>query len=460
MPVISTLGALTTFKGTDGILYWAVTFEAISALVYPVLTTFVESNNSTSLGGRVITTTAGQPQYIKISTGSGVLPTILYSAFYGSNANTEGRIEDTLFDSANNRTILVGTQEANISGFVRNCGMIRILDSNNSTTAAFLDPPVTPSPANSTQARTLTSAVLNANGSITASGSMSRDPVFGNVFITNYSQTGTKNWSRTVLGGGVLNLNSLLSNNDIIVSGVGSSNGQVGYLLPNGNSFSSTFAIEDSSSPIIGIDNSDNLYINAGISGRSTLIKYDSFSNSVSWVKQLPTPNIAVVYNFTNTPNFYNGNIYVTAQKEIPFSKVSSFIVSIDANTGVINWQNELSIQGSDTLFVFGDIKANAQGLFALGVYTDDFTTNRLVGSTLLKLPTNGDILGNGSYAIGDYGLVLDIDPGNVTISNGTANIVAGNLSVVAPNATTSTTTLTIGANTTQNYVFSDTILK
>jgi hypothetical protein len=465
MPVISTLGALTTFKGTENALYWAVTFEAISALVYPALTTFVESNNSTSLAGDITPIASNQPQYIKISPGSSSLPTILYSAFYGSssNANTEGAFEKTLFDGANNRTILVGSQEANVSGFIRTCGMIRVLDSNNSTTNAFLDPPVTPSPANSTQSRTLSSAVLNANGSVTASGRMARDPISANVFITNYSQTGTKNWSRTVLGGGILNLNGIASNNDIVVSAIGSSNtGEVGYLLPNGNSFSSTFATESESSPRIAIDTSDNLYIIAAepTTSRDKIIKYVSSSNTVSWVNQLPTPNIAVNYSFTNNPNFYDGNVYVTVQKEIPFSKITSFIVSIDANTGVINWQNELSIQGSNTLFTFGDIKANAQGLFALGVYTDDVTTNRLVGSTLLKLPTNGDILGNGSYTIGDYGLVLDIDPGTVTISNGTANIVAGNLSVVAPNAATSTTTLTIGANTTQNYLFNDTILK
>lgn len=450
MPVISTLGALTTFKGTENALYWVVTFDAISALVFPVLSTFVESNNSTSLSGRITPTTADQPQYIKISTGSGVLPTILYSAFYGSNANTEGDIAKTLFDSVNNRTILVGTQEANVSGFVRNCGMIRILDSNNSTTNAFLDPPVTPSPANASQGRGFSSAVLNANSSITVAGTMSRDPVFPSYFITNYSQTGTRNWSKqvtgTVSGPAVHNI---VSSNILVSVKETISNTAFGYLLPNGSSFTSTFGIQDFDlNGEIAIDASNNLYV----CGDNKLIKYDAAGNSIGWVKDAP------INNFLDA-TFYDGNIYATIASGPSPENPSTTIVSINANTGSVNWQNELSIQGSNTGIDLRYINANIQGLFALGVYSENISLNLTTGSILLKLPTNGYIPGSGSYEIGAYGLFLDIDPGSVLITNGTANLISSNIGLANANVV-STTTLSISANTTQNYIFNDTILK
>lgn len=449
MPVISTLGALTTFKGTESSLYWAVTFEVISALVVPMLSTFVESNNSISLGGRITTTTAGQPQYIKLSTGSTVPPTILYSAFYGSNANTEGRFVDSVFDNTNNRTILIGQQEANISGNVVDCGLVRVLNANNSSFSAFLDPPT---PAVATNDRIFNSAVLNANGSITAAGFLRRDPTFQSEFITNYSQTGTRNWSKKLTGTiGLSNVHAIVSNNILVSGSETSSNTAFGYLLPNGSSFTTTFGIQDFSlNGDIAIDTSNNLYVGGG----TKLIKYDAAGNSIGWVKEIVSSN-----NFFGSSAFYNGNIYSLIRFTPAFQKDTTRIISINANTGAVNWQNNLSIAGANTGFGLTDISVNDQGIFALGSYTDDINAGSSIGSILLKLPFNGDIPGTGSYGIGNAGLTLNIATSNITITNGSANLISSNIGVANANAV-STITTSIAANTTQNYTFSDTILK
>jgi hypothetical protein len=447
MPVLSTLGALTTLK-TDDALYWVITFDAASALVMPILTTFVDSNNTTVLGGRITTTAAGEPQSIKLSSGSGTLPALLYSASYGSNASTEGRFNDSVYDTATDRTVLVGQQEASISGNIVDCGLIRVFNANNSSYSAFLDPPT---PATSDNDRRLSTAVVHANSSISAAGSLSKDPVFANSFITNYSQTGTKNWSKTITDiTGILRVHDIVSNNILVSASSGSNNTSIGYLLPNGASFTNSFGIEDFNlSGDITLDTSNNLYF----SSDTKLVKYDSSGNSISWVKQITSANSGF-----GESAFYDGNIYALAGFAPAFSKYTSKIVSINANTGAINWQNDLSISGAGTGFGLSKISANNEGVFALGTYTSNVSTGLVTGSVFLTLPSDGNIPGNGSYTFGSANLVLVIAPSTTTIVSGSVNLISANLGVANANAV-STVSSIISANTTQNYLFDETVL-
>lgn len=461
MPVTNTLGALTTFKIPDTNVYWATTFAYPNVKV--TLTTFVESNNSIFLGGRLNTFPNGIPQFIKLTNFGDAEPTLSYTAFYGSNANVEGYFEDSLYDSTNDRTIFVGAQEANRSGNTIRCGAVYVFNANNSIYSSFIDPPQTS--IFSTSERTLNSAVLNANGTITASGFLNES---GNAtdgyFASNYTQTGTKNWTKFITGAAnPVYVHDIIANTVLVTSNDTANNQtDIGYLNSDGSSFNNTFTITGlNGGTYVSIDTSDNIYVSGGNGTVSQLAKYDAANSIISWAKQITNPNVFGLVSY------YDGNVYASMVNTTftPGSYINK-IISVNSSNGAVNWQNEYRFTGtgsySNISASFTDMNANSQGIFVLSVISRVGNTTP-GGTVFLKLPTTGIIDGTGNYQLvndGTGNLFMDIRPSSVSIGDTTSlSIGSSNLNVANANAV-STVTSNIAANTTQNYTYSQTLLK
>jgi hypothetical protein len=447
------MGALTTFKIPDTSLFWAAIFAFPNTKVN--LRTFVASNNSIALGGTTFNTVGGSPQFIRISTGSDTIPSLEYTAFFGPNANSDGRILSSLFDSTNNRTIMVGFQEANRSNNIVNCGMVRVFNSNNSLYASFLDP--SDSVFNE---RTLGPAALDSLGNIIATGVDTSAP--GGYFVVNYTQTGTKNWIKTFTGfpSNVAQLGGIFANNSTLIAGSNSTayTATAAILNSSGNSFTNQFTLTGNDGGDVSVDTTGNIYFAGANSTQRKFTKFNTTSNSASWTLTTNSPNA-----FSDS-TFYDGNVYVRMVDSSFPNLYDNKIISIDANTGNVNWKNEYRFTGTG-IYNFNQstsvlsLSANNQGLFVLNQLNSSNTTRG--GSVLLKLPLDGSIPGTGTYSLISSGantLNLDIRTSSITIGTGSVGITSSNVGLANANSV-STINSNIAANTTQTYTYNQSLL-
>jgi hypothetical protein len=475
MPVLNTVGALTTFKIADTNVFWATTFT------YPTYRPgfsgyITASNNSIVLGGAIYTNiaTSGFPGFVRISSGSDTIPSLNYTAFFGSNANSTGSVFALLYDSVNDRNIMVGRQKANRSNNIVDCGMIRVVNSNNSIYSSFLDPPETISPLNTS--RSFDNAVLDSHGNIIITGLFAESSPMSSsgYFVGSYTQTGTKNWTKKFAGfpNNPIQLEGILPDNStILVSGTGNAsagyNTTVAILNSSGTSFNNQFTFTELYGGVGSIDTSNNnIYFSGANSTQGKFVKFNNSNNSVSWTKTTSLPNSV------SSSAFYNGNVYVSIlDTSFTANSYLNKIVSFNANTGVVNWKNEYRFYGTG-IYAFNTgsglgLTANSEGLFAINsLYKSGNTI--IGGQALIKFPLDGSIPGAGAssgsavYPLINSGantLMLSLRPSTISFGTGSVGITSSNVSLVNANSL-ATISSNITANTTQTYTYNQGILK
>jgi hypothetical protein len=211
--------------------------------------------------------------------------------------------------------------------------------------------------------------------------------------------------------------------------------------------------------------NTDNIYFIGYVGSEFHMVSANSAGN-VQWAKYYanssggvidPGPSlINIAVNQANT-----SQLIVTGRRNGPTANtfpIKTYIASIHAANGEINWQRELTFTGSNTIYNNSYFETDALSTDT----TDILLTGRLqrrtsgnvasTGGVLMKLPITGAIPSNGIYTL-NANLSMTYTVANYTVSNTTVTETTLTNSLLTPLTSnfgdiTLTSTTNIGANT------------
>jgi hypothetical protein len=449
MPVFSTLGALTYTKVYLGdTYYWYIETTPISSR--NTLSTFDVNDDNIYWAGSMYNpanANVSWPNFINVLNSNFALPTDPYHVFYGSGNANVGQGTDVKFDSTANLIYFVSTQDAVVNLFNQTSGIVRTLDPITfAVQNTYVDLPTTTS-----RTRNPLYIETHANGTYTVAGLSQEVSSSSLVYVTNFTGN-TKNWAKTLSLDGLLGFN-VTQNNSFVVSGFefsGPTNSIV-ELAGNGNTILRQYDINMPSPSFITTESS-NIYF-GGLNGANTnLAKIDGTGNIV-WQKQMSSnvqTNSAIqIQSLT----YGAGNIFVAGQANAPGGNIAQglplAIMSFNANSGNLNWQRRF-YEANINFLINNDVAIKYEDGTLYVTATQTAGTDY---GFMIKIPADGTILGNGTYANN-----LVYQTSNVAISNANISISTGNI-VLSNAVSTAVVSSNFAANTSNLYTFNSTRL-
>jgi hypothetical protein len=451
MPVFSTLGALTYTKVYLGdTYYWYIETAPISS--NNVLNAFDINNENIYWVGSIYNPANSSvlwPNFINVLNSNFSLPTNPYHAFYkGSLANgTIGQATDVSFDSTSNLIYFVSSQNQGSGGGSTPVSIVRTLDP---ATFALQNTYVDLATATNRD-RTPKFIETHANGTYTVSGlSQEVSPSNDVVYVTNFTSN-TKNWAKILDMTGIIGFN-VTSNNSFVLSGFSNLNNHILELSGNGNNILRQYSLGlSTSASYITTDTSNNIYYGIGDAAITNFGKIDSSGNIV-WQKQMSANVQTTSAMQISALTWGDGNLFVSGIANAPGGNTAQglplAIMSVDANSGNINWQRRF--YEANINFATGDTSLKYDN-YALYVGSTQSTGTGY--GYMIKIPSSGAIPGNGSYSNN-----LLYQTSNVSITNGNITISNGNI-VLSNAVSTAVVTSNTSANTANLYTFNSTRL-
>lgn len=414
MPILSSLGALTytkTFLGDQ--YYWVIEVRHENASPNSVqLFSSAVNNNDVVLGGSVQSNGLNRSLILKFDDNNFSLPISEYGAFYANASVPSGEITDVKFDS-NANIIIIGNERANSA--------VRILENDGNDIDSFVDTRGT----GLNPTKNPSEIIVHANGSYTVAGVLREDVAnLGTEtrgFITNYTGN-IKNYAKTF---GVKTVIQTAvrekSNGNILVQGQSA----LLELSSDASTIINQIEFENANLLNFDIDQDENTYVLTSTSPpiARQVSKLDNSGNLI-WQKEF-TGNIQESAALQATSiRFYDNNVIVSGQAEAPGGNIQNGIpiglISFDATSGNINWQNKFTNQNQ--VHIGGTLRKLTVESGNIYITAG---TNFLRGYAI-KIPADGTIPGNGSYENGKY----IYEPANVQVMNGSVNIITGNVSL------------------------------
>lgn len=447
MPVFSTLGALTYTKVYLGdTYYWYI--ETTPTSSRNGLNAFDVNNDNIYCGGNIYNPANSSvfwPNFINVLNSNFSLPTDPYHAFYRESTGN-GQVNDVSFDSTSNLIYFVSSQAILSNLFSQESGVVRTLDPITfALQNTYVDLPTA-----TNRRRTPRFIETHANGTYTVAGVNEETSISGDVgYITNFTGN-TKNWAKTLSLLGTTGF-EVTSNNSFVLSGFTGPDNHILELSGNGNNILRQYSLSgfSASAPYITTDTSNNIYYSIGNATITNLGKIDSTGNIV-WQKQMSANIQTTSAMQISSLTWADGNLFVSGQANAPSGNLSQglplAIMSFNANSGNTNWQRRF--YEANINFLTGDttIKYDNDVLYV--------SSTQLTGTDygyMIKIPSSGIILGNGSYSNN-----LIYQTSNVSITNGNITLSTGNI-VLSNAVSTAVVTSNISANTANLYTFNST---
>lgn len=456
MPLQSTFGALTYFKNVDtDPAYW---INVLTPNITPSGLYFSTADTNNNVLGLALRVNQGGnlfPGYTQILSSNTALPFIGNSAFFGSNANTEtasGEIFVNIINS-NNTIYLTSTQETNRSGNTVRCATTRVISSSGVLLNTYVDPPNTSNPTFSL--RDVADTLVLSNGSYVNIGRQNElAPTQSGTYITSYTGN-SKNWTKYVTNANS-NPNQILLNNsnNYVYTTL---NGTLVEISANGNNIVNQTKISSISDFVLNdgyLDSSNNFYFSGTFSNNNkSYVSCLNYFNNIIWTK---TPANSSYY--VQFKEFYNNNVYciMGIPPNPATANLAVHVVCLNLSSGNIIWQNKVGFYGNGiyaNTYIIPDIKVNDTGMYLIGTLTRSNSAGA-TGSYVIKLPSDGSILGNGIINIfsGADTLNFGYNSSNLTLSNSTdIDVTTVNCNLSTP-PSSNITTVAIPANTTSMF--------
>ena len=471
MPVMTTLGSLTTFKLDNE--YWLATIASNSGVDY--LFNFYNSNNKIILNTANVFASNRTPLVIDINNPSlYTKPNFgTYQSFNTSNNFTTENWtligQGNTFCSLNNNYIASQTQLFGNKYYE----VIRVFDSNLNYTSNYVY-------SSDLGNRFSYSIHANDDNTFITSGNVSSPTETG--YVTNYYSNLTPQWEKhfTYTANVGIDYNRLYpitiksisdnSNNVLLTRSWRANYNNNGYPIVELNSKTGNIVDKfillnyytgDSLTLIEKVGNNHFFGTSGGSVIRTGTVGKITNSNTISWQKQLSNTEI-----MTEAGYYYDGNIYVASR--LANSNISPYlskIINLDANTGNINWVRGIAISGTNEYGnMFGPqtsflgLKIKNDGMYITWTLGNVFSNAALV---FAKFPKDGTILGNGVYTIPtnlNDNITITYTNSNTTLANANLTIVSSNISATTANISNAITS-NIAANTTNPTTFNSKII-
>lgn len=488
MSIQSSLGALKAFKiggESNPETYYFLNYIPFNTNAEVNLNYFNSRNNEVYMAGQVGPTNSnvgsGPASFVELTESLGNIPNITYRSRYSENFN----FVSSDFDNTSNTLYLLGYRiNANDRG-----SLVVSLNANNSIQNEFYCPGLANITGNPLYREPVNMFVL-ANGSYTIPGILDINSA------NNRNNVTTRGYLMNCTGN-VININKQLDpvgnalmstriNSCVIDSSEnyiasieyrsvpGSAGPAITGLICNVSSNLTTInwqkyltyssnGVSPNSGFTVFNGESDNIYvISRSFDGANTdlsaITKINNYGNVVFWHKEsnIRSNNSLLFSSLIEE----NGNVYVCTRSISSGNTLNSqpAVLSIDANTGNINWQRRISMSGDGQYsnpgntsllnYTFENIGLKDDGYYVSGRILFGLNSPYYDTSFMFKLPKSGDLIGNYLVSSSNLGnLYMNYSSSNVILSNNTMSLSnVGNLTI-----TNSTSFPIIDPNITQN---------